>query len=126
MTKTSRTQIAKAFVALTGRFPTRQLARALAALLIEHRLGNQVDLLLRDINTQLLHQKGRLDINVQSSFELSQQLWRELERLFRRQSGAEEITFSHQLNKSLLGGLVASAPQDELDLSNMNKLKQIG
>ena len=121
----SRSKLAKAFVKLLDKYPRAQLVKALAAVVVEQKLNNQLDLLMRDINRELFRSRGHVEIDVQSARALSDEVLAQLQKFIKIQTGATSVSSQKSLNKQLLGGLIATTPSHELDLSIRSKLQRL-
>lgn len=126
MSKSSRTQLARNFVRLLPEHSHSQLIKALAHVVTEQRLVGQLDLLLKDINTEMHRQYGQLHADVLSSHNINDEIKHQLKNLIKHHTGAKTVHFTHKLDASLLGGAVVTTPELELDLSIRSKLNRLG
>ncbi len=125
MKKVSRTQLAKAFVGLVNQSNLNKLIQELARELVVSRRSSEVDLLVRDINRELLRQKGHLEAKVITAHSLSAELKRRVETSLARQTGAKTVHTVAYEQPGLIGGLMAETPDELIDLSLKSKLEQL-
>lgn len=125
MNKVSRSQLAKAYVSLLGKFPTARLNLVLAHYVVTNKMTNQVELLLNDINQELLRQHGRIDVDVVAINELNETIKHDLIKLIKAQTGAKQVHLHTTIDKSILGGLIAQTPEHEFDFSLATKLQEL-
>jgi len=125
MSSVKRSQLAKAFVGLIGKYPTPRLVVVLARLVINNKLTGQVDLLVSDINQEISKRYGQLEAKVRTVHPLNDEVKQQLQQLIKSQTGSREVKLDIEEDKSLIGGLIASTPELEIDLSIKSKLRSI-
>lgn len=125
MKKTSRKNMARAFVSLLERYPGQKLAVALAQLLVQQGLTQDVDLLLAQIADQLLVQQGILSVQLTSARELSAAVVKEIKQLLKQRAGAQQVELEQRQDPVLLGGMVAVTPRFEVEWSIRQQLDQL-
>lgn len=125
MKKVSRTQLAKAFVALADKANYQRLINELARELVASRRTAEVDLLVRDINRELLRQKRHLEFKVFSAHKLDSGTMQQVERYLKRQTEADSVRARALIEEDLVGGLLVETPDELIDLSLKFKLEQL-
>lgn len=125
MSSISRTQLARGYVSLLGKYPATRLNLVLAHYVVTNKMTNQVDLLLKDINQELLRQHGRLDVEVVALNELNETIKHDLIDLIKTKTGAKQVHLHTTLDKSILGGLIAETPEHVFDFSLATKLQEL-
>ena len=127
MQKLTRQAIARAFVTqYSGAQSTGQRKKvlaSLAAIVIEEKLHNQIDVLLRDIIQEQTRQNGTLATELTSRFELNNKVLDELASQLKKLTGANKIIFESHVNEQLLGGVRMQTPTAELDISLSRRLQ---
>lgn len=123
MSNVSRSRLAKAYVSLMGTHDLRRLNLVLAHYVVTNKMTNQVDLLLNDINEELLRQQGRIDVTVTSVHELNESIKNDLVSLIKHRMGAKHVHLESEIDKSILGGLIAQTLSHEFDFSLATKLR---
>lgn len=121
----TRTDIAKAFVREADKKSIKQAVTELAALLLEHRMHGEIEELILDISREYQQQHGVVEADVVSAQKLSSELKRQLERQVAQATGAKKVLLHEQVDSSLLGGMVLTAPDMELDTSLKTKLAKL-
>lgn len=121
----TRTDIAKAFVREADKKSIKQAVTELAALLLEHRMHGEIEELILDISREYQQQHGVVEADVVSAKKLSSELKRQLERQVAQATGAKKVLLHEQVDSSLLGGMVLTAPDMELDTSLKTKLAKL-
>jgi F-type H+-transporting ATPase subunit delta len=96
-----------------------------AAYLLEQNMAADVDLVVNDIAHELYKQNGHLLVDVTSARELAQSVKAELKQTLQGATGAKHVELTEHVDPSLLGGLIARTPDQQLDLSVRTKLKQL-
>jgi len=115
--------IAEKLVAEPAR--ARHWIKAAAAYLLQHGMVEDADLLMNDVARELFAQDGRLMVHVASARPLSESIRAELKTYLKGATDAKHIELSESVNPELLGGLVASTPEGELDLSVKKRLQKL-
>lgn len=123
--KYSRSDIAKAFVTQADKVGTKRATKDLAALLLDQRIHGDVDLILEDIAKEYNRVHGVVESTVKTAHPLSKDLKAELEKRVKAKTGAKKVIINEEIDRSLLGGVIVSAPGMELDLSLKNKLNKL-
>lgn len=121
----SRTDIARGFVATLDKKGSKKAANELASLLLEERMHNQADEILADIAREYAKQHGIVEAEARTAFPLSASLKKELSERVKASTGAKTVILHEEIDKSLLGGVIVSAPDMELDLSLRTKLAKL-
>ncbi len=125
--KVSRRVLARVLAEKLVAEPTRthHWMQATAAYLMKHGLAEDADLLMNDVARELFAQDGRLMVHVASARPLSETIRAELKTYLRAATDAKHVEMSESVDPALLGGLVASTPEGELDLSVKSRLRQL-
>lgn len=123
----SRRVLARTIAAKLVHEPTRQehWMQVLAAYLFEQKRTGEADLLITDIERELHLQAGILSAKVVSARPLSDVLRTALTKMLTAETQAKRVVLAEEIDKSLIGGLVARTPDAELDTSVRTKLQQI-
>jgi len=123
--KYSRADIAKGFM---QQFDSQGLAKAtnqLAALLLEQHLHGQLDEILDDIAREYARVHGHIEADVTTAFPLSADLKKQITQTVKNKTKATSVTLHEQIDRSLLGGVIITAPDMELDVSLKTKLAKL-
>lgn len=102
----------------------KNVARELAAYLVESGRARELDLLVRDIENALV-QHGVLLADVASSRGLSETAVREIKAYLKPRTGAEKIYLRETVDPDLLGGVRITTPGQEMDGTLRHKLNQL-
>ena len=125
-TKYSRRRVVNAVIdMLAAGVSTKEVAQALAAYLAETKQTRDVELFLRDIESETAHRLGVATVHVSSARALSQATPRRIKQLVADSSGAKNIDVVETVDPSLIGGIVAKTADSELDGSVRAKLQQL-
>lgn len=121
----NRSDIARGFVKRLDTVGAKKAVKELAALLLEHRLHSQVEEILADIAKEYARAHGIVEAEARTAFPLSAGLRQELVERVKKNTGAKSVLLHEAIDKSLLAGVVVSAPDMELDLSLKTKLAKL-
>lgn len=99
--------------------------KVLAAYLETSGRVEEVDFIANDIAHELFVQRGELLVHVKSARPLEDKVRAELKKLLKELTDAQQIELSEDVDKTLLGGVVARTPSAQLDLSVRSKLKKL-
>lgn len=121
----TRVHIAEAFVVQADKVGIKTAVKELAALLLEHRIHDQVEELLFDIAREYQMKHGVVEAEAKTPYKLGAELKKELSLVVRRTTGAKKVILHEEIDESLLAGVVLSAPDMELDLSLKSKLAKL-
>lgn len=117
-----RISIAQGFVARLDKVGAKKATKELAALLVDQRLHSQVEDILVDISKVYAQVHGIIDAEARTAYPLSDGLKKELIERVKQSTGAKTVILHEEIDESLLGGVIVSAPDMELDLSLRSKL----
>lgn len=92
----------------------RKLINELAAFLIENKRTNELELILRDIEYQLLR-RGIVLARVTSAFELAAETRAEITKIIKDKTHATIIELQQLVEPALLGGVKLDLPGMQLD-----------
>jgi F0F1-type ATP synthase delta subunit len=91
-----------------------KLIKQLAAFLIDNKRTNELDLILRDIEYQLLR-RGIVLARVTSAFELAAETRVEITKMVKDKTHATTIELQQFIEPTLLGGVKLDLPGMQLD-----------
>ena len=100
------------------------VVRSLAAYVVEHRLHNQLELILADVASNLAA-LGNVEATVTTAQPLTEDLRKELTEYVKRIENAEKVMLNETVDKRLLGGVVVETPSKRFDASVATKLKRL-
>ena len=103
----------------------KQVAVALAAYLAENRRLRDSELYLRDIRAEIGRRFGLVSANVESARELTATLEKQISQFIKKETNAKEVEIIKTVDKSLVGGVVISTTDAELDNSIRTKLQKL-
>lgn len=121
----TRTHIAQAFVLQADKVGIKIAVKELAALLLEHRLHDQVEELILDIAEEYRLKHGFVEAEARTPYPLGSELKKQLVALVKDETKAKKVILHEEIDESLLGGMILSAPDMELDLSLKSKLAKL-
>ena len=98
------------------------LLTEVAAYLVEHKRANQVELLVRDVETILAADHGHVLAHVVSARELSAGLLGSIKQFVKIQENAQSVEVSTSIDPSIMGGVIIKTPTSALDASVRSKL----
>lgn len=127
MSKVSRRVLARTVAAKLLAEPSRQRhwLKVTAAYLMDHGMTEDADLVVNDIAHEFYRQSGHLLVDVTAARQLTAAARAELKRTLQDATGAKHVELTEHVDPSLLGGLIARTPDQQLDLSVRTKLKQL-
>jgi len=120
-----RISIAQGFVARLDKVGAKKATKELAALLVDQRLHSQVEDILVDISKVYAQVHGIIDAEARTAYPLSDGLKKELIERVKQSTGAKTVILHEEIDRNLLGGVIVSAPDMELDLSLKTKLTRL-
>lgn len=123
--KYSRSDIARGFVDQVDSIGIAAATRQLAALLLQQRLHGQLDEIIEDIAREHARRSGRIEADVKTAFALTSELKQEIIQTIKNRTKVTHVTLNEQTDISLLGGVLITAPDMELDLSLKTKLAKL-
>lgn len=100
---------------------TKQLFLQLAGYLVDSRRTKELSLIVRDIEYNL-SEKGIVQGEVISAFELTAETVKALETLVKDKTNASQVSLSTLVNPSVLGGVKITIPGHELDQTAAHQL----
>ncbi len=127
MSKLTRKQLAKLMAEVQEAQPheREKVLEMVAAYLIENRRTNEVDLLVKDVALELQQRKKVLNIEVESARPLTNEVKADLEKLFKDETACNVVYIHETVNENVVGGLIATTPELELDASVKAKLSAV-
>jgi F-type H+-transporting ATPase subunit delta len=120
-----RVDIARGFIARLDKVGANNAVKELASLILESRLHGQVDEIMAEVSREYALTHGIVEAEARTAFPLSSSLKKELAERVKQSTGAKTVILREEIDKSLLGGVVVSAPDMELDLSLKTKLAKL-
>ena len=125
--KASRRDIVRVITARLLEEPKNQQLwlRRLAAYMVQHKMVDQVDLMVNDIAHELYVQAGVLTVELASARELSAALKHSISQMLEAKTDAKRIVMHETVDPALVGGFVAKTADAELDASVRTKLRAL-
>lgn len=120
-----RTDIARAFVQQADTKSIDHAVKELAALLLEERMHDQIEEIILDIAREYQLQHGVVEAEARTAQKLSAEVKKQLAERVKATTGAKKVVLHEEIDQALLGGVVLSAPDMELDLSLKSKLARL-
>lgn len=120
-----RTDIARAFVQQADTKSIDHAVKELAALLLEERMHDQIEEIILDIAREYQLQHGVVEAEARTAQKLSAEVKKQLAERVKATTGAKKVVLHEEIDQTLLGGVVLSAPDMELDLSLKSKLARL-
>jgi ATP synthase F1 delta subunit len=99
--------------------------RRLAGYLVEHRMTDDLDMIVNDIAHELYVQSGLLTVEVVSARALSQDLRARIISMMKDETQATDVVLHETIDESLVGGFIARTPDAEIDASVRSKLRAL-
>lgn len=100
------------------------VVRSLAAYIVEHRLQNDIELIVADIALNLA-KAGHIEAHVTTAHPLDPSLKKSVIEYVKRIESASEVEVREQVDPSLLGGIIIETPSKRFDASIATKLKRL-
>jgi F-type H+-transporting ATPase subunit delta len=97
---------------------------SLAAYVVEHRLKNDIELIVADI-VQNLAAHGHIEATVTTAHPLDTSLMQTVVEYVKRIESASDVVVTERLDKALLGGVIIETPHQRFDASIATKLKRL-
>jgi F-type H+-transporting ATPase subunit delta len=108
------------------RLVLKKLPKNWRRFLVDQRLHSQVEDILVDISKEYAQVHGIIDAEARTAFPLSDDLKNRADSERVKQStGAKTVILHEEIDRNLLGGVIVSAPDMELDLSLKTKLVKL-
>lgn len=120
-----RTDIARAFVQQADSKSIEHAVKELAALLLEERMHGQIEEIILDIAREYQLQHGVVEAEARTAQKLSAEVKKQLAERVKATTGAKKVVLHEEIDQTLLGGVVLSGPDMELDLSLRSKLMKL-
>ncbi len=119
--KLTRRQLADYILGHRGKEAIQQVA----GYLISNGRSKEVDLVIREVESQLLHQ-GRAVAHVESARKLEADEQKNVIKMLKSQSSdIQSVEIINEIDPSLLGGVVVRTPEQEVDLSIRSRLNRM-
>lgn len=124
--RTSRRLVVSALVdMLEAGKSSKEVARILAAYLVESGRVRDVELYLRDIELAVADRFGVATARVSSARSLSDKTREQIKKLVKTSVGAKEVEMVETTDPGLIGGVVIQTADAELDSSVRTKLRNL-
>ncbi len=120
-----RADIARGFVTRLEKAGAKKAVKELASLLLEQRMHRQAEEIMADIAKEYARVHGIIEAEARTVFPLSAELKKQLVERVKQSTHAKTVILHEQIDKSLLGGVIVTAPEMELDLSLRTKLAKL-
>ena len=124
--KYSRRQVTRAVVRMIeAGVPTKRVAQILATYLIRSKQTRNVELYLRDIELAVSEHFGITTVHVASVRKLNQATHKRIKQLVLSSSDAKRIEMIETIDPELIGGVVVSTADSEMDGSVRAKIRNL-
>jgi F0F1-type ATP synthase delta subunit len=110
---------------MLSKYSAEQLVPVLAAEVVRNGMTTQLDLLLHDINNELLHSAGQIEVEVVSAYDITDGIRQQLVEAIEGVTGAKQVTLNHRLDPNVIGGVVAKTPELEFNITIEDKLRRL-
>ena len=101
-----------------------KIINELAAYLIDTRRVNELDLIMRDVDHELL-MAGHVNATVTSARELSDAIKQQVEKLLLRQTSASTVNLGTNIDPTVIGGIKLDAPGRGMDKTIAHQLNTL-
>jgi F-type H+-transporting ATPase subunit delta len=118
--KLTRTQLANYLVT----HHSDDAVNHVAAYLFSTGRAKEVDLVIREVEA-VLSKRGRAVAHIASARKLDADQQRSIIKMLKERTNAQSVEIINNVDPSLLGGVVVSTPEMEVDLSVRNKLERL-
>ncbi len=119
----SRRALAKAYVSLMDDYSIKDLSTAMAGVLADNKVD--VDLLAKDISSELLLKKNILTGSLTSAHELNGEQVVAIQQQLVKALQVKDISLDISVDKELIGGFVAETPAGTVDSSVITMLDKL-
>jgi F-type H+-transporting ATPase subunit delta len=102
-----------------------KIAKSLAAYLVANKMTGQLEMLLGDIAYELAREKRHVYATVTTARKLDAGLKEQITRFLAKEFDTKNIELVADIDPSLIGGAVITAPEVQLDASVRNKLRRL-
>lgn len=102
----------------------KDVARKLAAYLVDTRRVRELDLIIRDIESALTD-RGTLLADVTSARKLSSEATKEITKYLKSTTNADHVHLRESVDETVLGGVRIAVPGRELDATLRHRLNQL-
>jgi F0F1-type ATP synthase delta subunit len=92
---------------------------------MENRQLRNAELYLRDIRTELERRFGLVSADVTSARKLNDELEKQVRSFIKSSTNAKEIEIMEAIDEDLIGGVVISTTEAELDNSVRSRLQKL-
>lgn len=125
-TKLSRRKVVTALIdMIEDGISTKKVAEILAAYLFSNGLTREAELYMYDIRAELEERFGLLTADVTSAKKISAKIEKQITDFLEKTTNAKQIELIKTIDESLIGGVVISTTDAELDMSIRGKLQKI-
>jgi len=125
--KLARARLAEEMVRrLDGGTSMDDVARQVAALLIDSGKTSELNSLLRDVQELRAQNSGVVEVTADSAYPLTSEQRTEIEQAARAQyPNTKQVIIHHRRNPDVIGGITLSFANARLDLTIRDKLNQL-
>lgn len=102
-----------------------RVAQVLAAYLVDNHTIRDAELYLRDIRGELERRFGLVSADVKSARELTDKLEKQISEFIKKETRAKNVEIIKTVDESLVGGVIISTTDAELDNSIRTKLQKL-
>lgn len=125
MATLSKRRVAKVLIELAeSGVSTKKLAQILA-ILSDGNTKNNSDLYMRDIRSELEEKMGVVVAEVTTAKKITPTLEKKVIHMIREQTGARTVEIVNKVDPSIIGGIIVTSANYELDGSVRTKFKKL-
>ena len=125
MSKLTRRQLAEVLVKNLGTDKQKETVTAVATHLYHNGGGKDVELLIKDVELLVEKQQYHTVAHVTSARKLDSATLAQVVAEIKKLTGSASVEAIESVDPSLLGGVVATTPEMELDLTLQGKLARL-
>lgn len=124
MKRFTKTQLARAYLALSHTKSPEYAAQALAAALLAQKMSHEVEIVVREVARQLLGE-GQALVTVATARPVSPTLQKTMEAALGKFTQVRAVAVDYRVNPALLGGFYAETPTHTFDASLASTLNRL-
>ncbi len=125
MKRSSPRKLARSFVMLWDKYPTRILIDAFAQEITESHMQRDIDIIMAEIGREFLKQKGHVTAEVVTARPSQPGLFDKIKQLIKQETKATSVDLHHRLDPRLIGGAKVTTPEFTLDMSIKSALEHL-
>ncbi|GHU09735.1 hypothetical protein FACS189431_8250 [Alphaproteobacteria bacterium] len=103
----------------------KKVAQILAAYLVENHQARAAELYLRDVRAEIERRFGHASVEVASARQLSADIEKQIEHFIKKSTDARSVEIIKTVDEDLVGGVVISTTDAEMDGSVRTKLRKL-